>query len=258
MGSVADFYDDLSTGYHHLYPDWQAAINEQGRALHDVLTRCQGPGPHRVLDAAAGIGTQLLGLVALGHRVCGNDVSARAISRARGEATARGVTAAFTVADMRSLPYSDHSFDAVVCADNAVAHLEPTRDLTTALTELRRVVRPGGHVLVSTRDYEQARREHPQGTTPQVSRTGATTTVTFQLWEWHENGAQYDLRHLQLKDEGGRWVVTERRSTLWAISRRELTASAQLAGMDDAHWLLPTESRFFQPVLVARVPSDPT
>ena len=65
MGSVADFYDDLSTGYHHLYPDWQAAINEQGRALHDVLTRCQGPGPHRVLDAAAGIGTQLLGLVAL-------------------------------------------------------------------------------------------------------------------------------------------------------------------------------------------------
>jgi SAM-dependent methyltransferase len=222
-----------------------------------VLVRCQGPGPHRVLDAAAGIGTQLFGLASRGHRLCGNDLSAGAISRARAESVLRGVPAAFTVADMRALPYADDSLDAVVCADNAVAHLESPHDLTAALAEMRRVVRPGGHVLVSTRDYEEARQVHPPGTAPQVSRNGGTTTVAFQVWDWHDDGIGYDLRHFQLTDDGAGWVVAERTSRLWAVSRRELADCARLAGLNDACWLLPDESRFFQPLLVAGVPDGP-
>ena len=104
MGTPAEFYDDLSTGYHHLYPDWQVAIDEQGSALHDVLVRTQGPGPHRILDAATGIGTQLLGLAAHGHRLCGSDISPNAIHRARRECAVRDVAAALIVANMRALP----------------------------------------------------------------------------------------------------------------------------------------------------------
>lgn len=254
MGSVAEFYDDLSTGYHRLYPDWQAAIDEQGRALHDVLVRLQGAGPHRVLDAAAGIGTQLLGLAAHGHRLCGNDISAAAIRRARAESVGRGVRAAFAVADMRALPYADRCFDAVVCADNAVAHLLAPQDLIDALAEMRRVVRPGGHLVVSTRDYEEARRVHPSGTLPQVARRGATTTVTLQVWDWQPDGTTYDLRHLQLTDDGTGWVVTQRNSRLWAVTRQEVAECARRAGLDDVHWQEPEESRFFQPLLAARVP----
>ena len=257
MRSPSEFYDDLSPGYHHLYPDWQAAIAEQGMALHAVLVRSQGPGPHRVLDAAAGIGTQLLGLAEHGHRLCGSDVSPGAIHRARVECADRDVAAAFTLADMRALPFADDSFDAVVCADNAVAHLLSPGDLMAALAEMRRVVAPGGHVLVSTRDYEQARQLHPPGTAPQVSRAGLTTTVTFQVWDWRGDGTSYDLHHFQLVQARGGWTVTQRTARLWAITRRELSECSQRAGLD-AHWLMPDESRFFQPLLVARVPKRPT
>lgn len=254
VGSPAEFYDDLSTRYHHLYPNWQVAIDEQGRALDEVLARSQGRGPHRILDAAAGIGTQLLGLAAHGHRLCGSDVSPGAIRRARVETTARGVTAAFAVADIRALPYADGRFDAVVCADNAVAHLLSPQDLTAALDEFRRVIRPGGHVLVSTRDYEQARHLHPTGTSPQVSRDGKSLVVTFQVWDWCPDGKRYDLRHFQLVQDRSGWTVTQRTSRLWAVTRRELGTCAERAGLDDVHWLLPDHSRFFQPLLLARVP----
>lgn len=255
VGGVAEFYDELSTSYHRLYPDWQVAIDEQGRALHEVLVRSQGRGPHRVLDSAAGTGTQLLGLAAHGHVLCGSDVSAGAIRRAREEATARGVAAAFAVADLRAQPWADDSFDAVVCADNAVAHLLTPRELTAALAELLRVTRPGGHVLVSTRDYEEARRVHPPGTLPQVARIGGTTSVTVQVWQWLPSGSAYDLRLLQLMDDGSGWAVTQRTSRLWAITRRELDECARQAGLEGVEWLLPGESGFFQPLLVLRVPT---
>jgi hypothetical protein len=45
VGDVAEFYDDLAAGYHRLYPDWQAAIDQQGRALHQALVQAQGPWP---------------------------------------------------------------------------------------------------------------------------------------------------------------------------------------------------------------------
>jgi hypothetical protein len=88
-----------------------------------------------------------------------------------------------------------------------------------------------------------------------VSRIGATTTVSFQVWDWHADGERYDLGHFQLADEGAGWVVTQRTSRLWAVSQAELADCARLAGLDDARWLPPDESRFFQPLLVARVPS---
>ncbi len=254
MPSPAEFYDDLSSTYHHLYPDWSVAVSEQGRALHDVLCRYQGPGPHTVLDAATGIGTQLLGLAAHGHHLCGSDVSRAAVRRARRECAVHKVAGAFTVADLRALPYGNGSFDAVVCADNAVAHLLSDRDVTVALGELGRVARPGGLVLVSTRDYENARQVHPSGTPPQVSRADRLTTVTFQVWDWRPDGKQYDLEHFQLTGEDGDWVVSRRTSRLWAITRSELTECAQGAGLENVHWLLPAESRFFQPLLIARAP----
>ena len=43
--------------------------------------------------------------------------------RAWAEAGRGGLSPALAVADMRALPSAGGTFDAVVCADNAVAHL---------------------------------------------------------------------------------------------------------------------------------------
>jgi 2-polyprenyl-3-methyl-5-hydroxy-6-metoxy-1,4-benzoquinol methylase len=55
------------------------------------------------LDCTCGIGTQALGLAALGYSVVGTDISTEAIRRARTEAETRGLNAQFRVADLRSL-----------------------------------------------------------------------------------------------------------------------------------------------------------
>jgi SAM-dependent methyltransferase len=247
----AAFYDSLAHAYDRLYPDWGEAIAGQGRALHELVTARLGPGPHRILDAAAGIGTQLIGLAAHGHEVAGSDLSRTATRRAQAECARRHTPAALAVADLRALPFADGSFDAVLCIDNALAHLMDAEEVTRGLRELGRVARPGGVVLVSTRDYEQARAEHPPGTLPQVWRRAGEETVSFQVWDWWDDGAHYDLQHYQLVDEAGAWVVVRRLSALWAITQHELTDCATRAGLTGISTLSPERSGFFQPILLA-------
>ena len=69
--AVRGFYDDLAVDYHLLFPDWRASSARQAAALDAVVTTELGALPpgakaRHVLDAAAGVGTQLLGLAALG------------------------------------------------------------------------------------------------------------------------------------------------------------------------------------------------
>jgi ubiquinone/menaquinone biosynthesis C-methylase UbiE len=249
-----DFYDDLAAVYDRLYPDWEVACREQGDTLDELLCRHLGPGPHRILDAAVGIGTQVLGLAVHGHELYGTDVSPGAVRRARAECAQRRVDAAIGMADMRALPFAGGSFDAVVCVDNAIAHLMSADGVTAALRELRRVTRSHGLVVVTTRDYDQARQTHPPGTLPQVwSRPDGQTTVTFQVWAWRADGQRYDLQHFQLIGDGQEWRVAQRTACYWAVTREELLDCADRAGFATARWLLPAESGFFQPALIGQV-----
>ncbi|MZD05316.1 methyltransferase domain-containing protein [Streptomyces sp. SID5785] len=246
--SVARFYDELADDYHLVYADWTASVQRQGRALHALLG--QDGGAATVLDCACGIGTQALGLALQGHHVTGTDLSRRAVTRAAREAAGRGVPLHTAVADMRRLPFPDGHFDAVVCADNALPHLLTEPDVHAALTEMRRVLRPGGRLLLSTRPYDELLREQPESTPPQV-HGGDARTVTFQLWHWHEDGEHYDLEHFQLHPAAGTWQVDVRRTTYWALTRDRLSALVRDAGFTDPEWRTPPETGFFQPLLVA-------
>lgn len=253
--TAAAFYDDLAATYHRLYPDWDVAVREQAETLDRVLRHLLGAGPHRVLDCAAGIGTQALGLGALGHHVMGTDLSEGVLRRARTEAADRGLTVPLTASDMRHLPFAGGELDAVVCVD-ALAHLPSLAEVTRALREMGRVARPGGVVLVSIRDYEVARRDRLPGTLPQVSRTPTDETIAFQVWDWHPDGERYDLTHFVLASRGGGWAVTTRAATLHAYVRDELLEAARSAGLVDVEWRTPSETGFFQPLLVARTPGS--
>ena len=86
----------------------------------------------------------------------------------------------------------------------------------------------------------------------QVSRDEAGLTATFQVWAWHEDGERYDYDHLMLTQEGSGWRVGHRTGTYWALTRAELAALAVQAGLNAVRWLLPGETGFFQPLLLAR------
>jgi glycine/sarcosine N-methyltransferase len=253
--STAQFYDGLADTYHALYPDWHSATRAQGKALHWLLSRLHRD-PADIADVACGIGTQLVGLASLGHRVLGADISARAIQRARRECVAAGVPAALVVADMRRLPLAGSCADAVICADNALPHLLADNDVLAALTEMSRVLRPGGTVIITTRDYDRVLAGPPSSTLPQVFRSGGGRIITFQLWTWREGTDIYDLEHFQVHEGPDGARTTERRTAAYrAYTRAALTGLASATGLQDVTWRMPHETNFFQPVMTARNPA---
>jgi glycine/sarcosine N-methyltransferase len=253
--SISRFYDGLADTYHALYPDWRSAGSVQARALDRLLGQWHR-GPAGIADVACGIGTQLIGLAALGHRVVGSDISAHAVQRARRECATAGVRAGLLVADMRNLPLGDCCVDVVVAADNALPHLLTDRDVLAALAQMNRVLRPGGTVLVSARDYDRDLAARRASTLPQVFSSGGTRVISFQLWTWREGTDIYDLEHFQVHEAtDGTRTVQRRTAAYRAYTRAALTGLASAAGLQDIRWHMPGESGFFQPVMTARSPA---
>ncbi|MEU6848136.1 class I SAM-dependent methyltransferase [Streptomyces sp. NPDC046716] len=253
MPSVRRFYDDLAADYDRIFPDWDASIARQAGTFDALIGAELGTGPLRVLDCACGIGTQSIGLAGRGHHVTGTDLSPRAAARARSEAAARGVRLATAAADMCRLPFAAGLFDAVLCADNSLPHLLTADEVGAALTGMRRVLRDGGLLILTVRDYDDLRRTRPASTPPQLSTTPeGGTTITFQLWNWHDDGERYDLRHFQLIPDGADWRVRERTTTYWALTARRLTELVAAAGFTGLTWRTTETTGFYQPILTAR------
>ncbi|MET8545423.1 class I SAM-dependent methyltransferase [Kitasatospora sp. NPDC004799] len=255
QSALSRFYDYFADDYHLLYADWNASLARQGAALDALVRAGLGDRSAEVLDCACGIGTQAIGLAALGHRVTGTDLSPVAAARATAEAAERGLRLPTAAADMRELPFPDERFDVVVCADNALPHLLTAEDVRTALGEMRRVLRPGGLLLATTRPYDGLRRTRPASTPPQTAEHGGRRSVVFQLWQWHEDGERYDLELFRLlSDQTGQWQTTVHRSTYWALTQEQVSAFATEAGLAEVRWEQPADTGFFQPVLIARAP----
>jgi len=100
----------------------------------------------KVLDAACGegYGTALLSTVA--SSATGVDISEKAIEHARARYPSERLE--FLVSDCLELPFDDAEFDCVVSFET-LEHLDDHQGL---LTEFRRVLKPGGFLLLSTPD----------------------------------------------------------------------------------------------------------
>lgn len=103
------------------------------------------PSGAHVLDAGAGTGYGAA-LLAQGNRdVAAVDASQTAVSFA---AENYGSTASFQLADVLALPFSANTFDAVTCFE-VIEHIE-VRDHEELVSELARVLKPGGVLYLST------------------------------------------------------------------------------------------------------------
>jgi ubiquinone/menaquinone biosynthesis C-methylase UbiE len=103
------------------------------------------PAGKAALDFGCGEGKVSMKLLAAGaRRVTGFDVSETRLQRARRRAAELGFgdRAAFLVTDAHAASFRDGSFDLVVGGD-VLHHL----DLPKALSELRRILRPGGRAV---------------------------------------------------------------------------------------------------------------
>jgi ubiquinone/menaquinone biosynthesis C-methylase UbiE len=98
-----------------------------------------------ILDCPCGWGRHSAVLAAAGYRVTGADRSQALLDEAR----RRGGEFELVQADYRELPFPDASFDAVLNLFSALGYTGEEGD-ARALSEFRRVLRPGGRLVIET------------------------------------------------------------------------------------------------------------
>lgn len=133
---------DHDTGYAQwaeTYDDGDNALLEvESHAMRALLVELD---PGDAADVACGTGRIAEMLCSLGHRVTGIDPSGPMLEKAR----ERGLPADFVEGSFDSIPLAEASVDLATCG-LALTH---TTKLDPAVAEIARVVRPGGHVVLS-------------------------------------------------------------------------------------------------------------
>jgi SAM-dependent methyltransferase len=157
----ADLDEAEQTGLGVLLEELAAEPFLQQVAARSLALLALQPG-ERVLEMGCGTGVFLPALtraVAPDGLVIGIDHADSFLTEARQRVDAAGVgdRVALEVADALQLPFPDGSFDTAHC-ERVLMHLE---DPEAALRELRRVVRPGGRVVVAEPDSAGIRMDHP-------------------------------------------------------------------------------------------------
>jgi SAM-dependent methyltransferase len=223
------------------------------REVAGMLELLALPVGARVLDAPCGWGRHAALLAEAGCTVFGADLSPALLRRAPraepggaepgdaepGGAEAGGADAAdaglapalpagYAAADIRALPFGDASFDAVVNVFTSLGlFLDDEQDIA-ALREARRVLRPGGRLLLESMHRDDvvatyAERDAwtlPDGTEVRVRRRfDAVTGISHERLSWRRGA------------EAGR-----KQHALRLRTATEIAGLLHAAGFDDVAW----------------------
>jgi ubiquinone/menaquinone biosynthesis C-methylase UbiE len=135
--AAADFFDHPANTFWARYG--RRTIEYLGLKLGDrVLDVCCGSGASAI-PAAEMVGTN--------GSVTGIDLAENLLELARSKAEQQNLTnVQFQSGDITQLPFEDRCFDVAVC----VFGIFFVPDMTSALSELKRVLRPGGKLAITT------------------------------------------------------------------------------------------------------------
>ena len=120
-----------------------------------------------------------------------------------------------------------------------------------AAEQIRARLRPGGLFMASIRDYDHLIKERPVVQEPSFYSDQGKRRIVFQVWDWLDD-RRYTF-HLYITQEiETEWKTFHTAAIYRAVLRDELAAVLYRAGFTKARWLLPSESGFYQPMILAR------
>ena len=250
MDITQTFYDNMASRYDRLFQDWPAAVHEQSVILDKIFAGNGFDRTARILDCACGIGTQAIGLAALGYPVTASDISDSELTEAQKRASKNGVQIRFEHADFCALAKTfSEQFDIIISMDNALPHMLSSEDLENAVRSITGQIRPGGIFVASIRDYDALLTEKPLYSAPYIHKTNKGQRVSFQTWQW--NNDVYHLIQYIIDDEDS-LQISKFECDYRATRRAELTNHLLSCGCSEAVWKFPEETGFYQPIVIAR------
>ncbi|HEV2106859.1 MAG TPA: class I SAM-dependent methyltransferase [Thermomicrobiales bacterium] len=133
----APWWDEVAQVY--------AAAPDRVGDIHRTATALNLQPGSRLLDAGCGTGQFAIAFARRGCDVTAVDLAPDMLKRARRHAQEAGVEIIWREGDLTALPDRDETYDAV----HARLSLHFVPDMAATLTELRRVLRPGGRLYAS-------------------------------------------------------------------------------------------------------------
>jgi SAM-dependent methyltransferase len=227
-------YETLAGVYEWLVPEPLLRPDGAAAAFAEVAGRLT-PGA-RVLDCAAGTGQLAVGLALEGFDVVASDASPAMADRVRALAVEHGVEVPAFVARWDELGAQrwEGAFDAVLCVGNSLTHAAGTRARRGALARMAAVLRPGGLLAVTSRNWERVR-ERGSGieVADEVVVRGGRPGLVVHGWtiaaDWE------DPHHLDvavaLLDPGGGVETHAERLTFWPFRHEALEDDLRRAGL---------------------------
>lgn len=154
-------------------------------------------GVGHILDAGCGIGRYTIPLAMKGHDVTGIDVSMTASARLNDASGRRSLDIRVVTADICHLPFRNAAFDTVVCF-GVLQHLLD-RERVMAISEFRRVLKPGGTLVLEVfgRDDMRAGGEEVEPFT--YLRDAGSVYHYFDVHELEEYLSDFEL--IDIKEE---------------------------------------------------------
>jgi len=192
------FDDDFFDLHDSLFPAARSRMEVAG--MRELLAL---PFEARILDAPCGWGRHTELLAEAGLDAHGSDLSHDLLRRAPRDEAPVG-PALYTAADIRFLPYADDSFDAVVNVFTSLGlFLDDVEDIT-ALREARRVLRPGGALLLESMHRDDVIRTYAErdrwtlddGTEVRVRRRfDPVSGISHEKLRWRRGDAEGRKAH---------------------------------------------------------------
>jgi SAM-dependent methyltransferase len=231
---MAGAYEILAAHYDWMFDD-DALVN--GRAINQpatarLLRRISRTSA--VLDAACGTGVDAAVLARRGFTVWAADGSAAMVEGAAGRFRRERLAIPLMHCRWADLPAATgERFDVVLCVGNSLVHAAGRDVMVQALTGLRRMARPGGHVVIDSRNWEKlhAERQIVQVADRMVTRGGRSCLVLY-AWEIPDRLGDEHIAHLVfVYDNGGQIEPHEHEITFRPFTLKDLRERLELAGL---------------------------
>ncbi len=234
---MADYYRDLAGEYEWLFDD--GALTDGVAVTRPAvagLLRQLGPGS-AVLDAACGTGIDAAALARRGFSVRAADGSQAMVEVAATRFRREGLAIAVQRCLWADLPAPSTGGSTSCCAPaNALVHAAGRDTMVRALTGLRRMARPGGHVVIDSRNWEKLHAERRiVQVMNRVRMRGGRRCVVLYAWEVPDRFDQEHIAHLVfLFEDGDRVEPHEYRLSFRPFTFRDLRERLELAGLREA------------------------
>lgn len=117
---------------------------------------------------------------------------------------------------------------------------------------MRSRLRPGGKVLVSIRDYAQHLQERHTSMPSAFYGDHGRRRIVFQVWDWIDD-RRYVVHQYVTQETVDGWVAHHFAGRYRAVTPEEIVRSANQAGLQEVCVRPPSETGFYQPIIVGRV-----